>query len=128
MKFKDLLDAVGENKYLMKLQTNWELADDGQIAVNFPANLTLDSEVEVHYQWFWNSDTGVVTEISNAIECHDYVTFIKWINILHETEIPFLHLPYDASMWVDNKYIGEICISFNEQTFRLITKQNYKCD
>ena len=127
MKFKDILCAVGERMDWIKIHADWSLNDSGQITMSLPANITLDSEVDVHYQWFWHCNTEIDTsEIYNAIETHDYTTFIKWFEIL-ESKLPIVYLPCDAEMWVDDKYIGSVCVAFNKQTFQLITSQDHEC-
>ena len=127
MKFKDILCAVGERTDWIKICADWSLDDSCQITMSLPTNITLDSEVDVHYQWFWHCDPEIDTsEIYNAIETHDYATFTKWFEIL-ESKFPLVYLPDYAEMWVDDKYIGSVYVTFNKQTFQLITSQDHEC-
>ena len=127
MKFKDLLSAVGPRTDWIRLYTNCELTDGGEIIMTVPVHLTLETEVTVHYQWFWHCNPDVnTTEISNAIDTHDYETFSKWFDIL-ESRLPVTYLPVDAEICVDGEYVGSVCVAFSEQTFKLITSQDHEC-
>ena len=127
MKFKDLLNAVGSRNDWIKLYTNWELTDDGEIIIAFPVRLTPETEVEIHYQWFWHCNPNINTsEIYNAIETHNYKIFSKWFDVL-EAQLPVEYLPIDAEIRVGGEYIGSVCVAFDEQVFKLITSQDHEC-
>ena len=127
MKLKDVIEAVGVRKDWIHFDVDWNLTDNGQITLAVPVSMTLDSDVDVHYQWFWHCNPDVDTaEIVNAIETHDYATFARWFETL-ELKYPMIYLPSDAEMFVDGKYVGTVCVAFSEQTFNLITSQDHEC-
>lgn len=127
MKLKDILSAVGCHTDWIRFDANWNLDDSGQVNITLPTNITIDTEVNVHYQWFWHCNPNInTTEICYAIKSHDYTTFTKWFEAL-KSELPYIYLPCDAEIWVDNVCVGNVCVAFNEETFRLITSQDHEC-
>lgn len=127
MKFKELLDAVDSRHNWISFACDWSVQDDGNVAIKPYVNITLDTEVDVHYQWFWHCNLDVnTTEIYNAIATHDYETFTKWFDAFKE-RLPVEYLPINAEIRVDGEYIGDICVAFSEQTFKLITSQDHEC-
>lgn len=127
MKLKDVIEAVGDRTDWIQFYSSWKLTDSGKVVMTFPSNITLNSDVDIHYQWFWHCNPSVdTTEIYNAIRTHDYTTFTKWFEAL-ESELPFVYLPNDAEIWINDEYLGSVCVAFNEKTFRLITSQDHEC-
>lgn len=126
MKLKDVFAAAGERTDWVKFHWEWELTDTGNVIPKLPVNITLDSEVEICYQWFWHCNFDVDTkEIADSIESHNYQAFTKWFEKLSREQ--FTYLPTDAGIFVDDQYIGDVCVAFDNNMFALITKQDHEC-
>ena len=127
MKLEEVICAVGVRTDWIRFHTKWNVDANGQIITTCLTNIALNSEVDVHYQWFWHCNPEVdTTEIYDAIEAHDYATFTKWFEML-ELKSPIVYLPFDAQIWIEGVHVGDICIAFDKDTFQLITSQDHEC-
>lgn len=126
MKLRDIINSVGERKDWIKFHWDWGVSADGTIIPTMGVHPTLDSEVAVVYQWFHHCNPHIDTkEIWNAIKDHDYETFIKWYNILKCED--WTYLPSNATIWIGDFYVGDVCVAYMTETFALITDEDYEC-
>lgn len=126
MKLRDIINAVGSRKYWITFHWDWDTSDDGTVIPKMDVCPTLDSEVAVVYQWFHHFNPNVDTkEIWNAIENHDYKTFMKWYNFLRNEDLTYL--PSRAAIWIDDCYVGDVCVVYEPETFALISDEDYEC-
>lgn len=126
MKLRDIINAVGERKDWISFHWDWHMSEDGIIVPMMNVSPTLDSEVEIIYQWFHHCNPHIDTkEIWNAIRDHDYETFMKWYNILKYEDLTYL--PSMAAILIGDCYVGDICIAYKPETFALITDEDYEC-
>lgn len=126
MKFKELVDAVGPRKDWISFVCDWNIQDDGNVRVEPTVNITLDTEIDIHYQWFHHCNPNFnASEVWDAIEQHDYDVFYKWYEKF-VTE-PWTYLPSTASIYAGEKYIGDVCIAWHPDVFSLINSQDHEC-
>ena len=126
MKLIDIINAVGNRKDWIRFYWDWQTSDDGIIIPMMDVTPTLDSEVAVIYQWFHHLNPNIDTkEIWSAIENHDYATFMKWYNILRNENLTYL--PSQATIWIGDCCVGDVCVAYNQETFALISDEDYEC-
>ena len=126
MKLRDVIEAVGNRKHLIQFYCDWAVTLDNHIIPKFEAEITMDSDVEIYYQWYTHLNPNVNTKaIEDAIENHDYKTFTKWLNKLSQE--PWEYLPSRANLWSGDAYIGTVCVAYDEELFSLITDNGYEC-
>ena len=126
MKLRDVIEAIGDRKYWIKFHYDWSVTSDGCIVPVSPKEITMDSDVDILYQWYWHLNPNVNTkEIECAIENHDYKTFMKWFEKLEKE--PWEYLPTTANIYIDHTYIGTVCVVYNEELFSLITENDHEC-
>lgn len=127
MKLKDVFNAVGDRTDWIRFNWSYDIVGGKIIPISTcDEDITLDSDVEIGYQWFHHCHSGIdVNEISNAITDHQYETFYKWYN-LFEYE-PFTYLPCDADIYIGDKWIGSVCVAYDPQIFTLITWEDHEC-
>ena len=126
MKLKDIIQAVGKKKYWISFYYDWTITSDGRVVPVSEAELTMESDVELFYQWYWHLNPKVNTkEIEEAIENHDYKTFMKWFNMLEKE--PWEYLPTRANIWAGDTYVGTVCVAYDEGLFSLITGNDHEC-
>lgn len=126
MKLRDVFQAVGTRKYWINFHYDWMITEDEHIVPVTPTEITMDSEVDILYQWYWHCNPNVNTkEIEQAIENHDYKTFRKWFKKLEVEE--WEYLPTSADIYIGNAYIGTVCVAYDEGLFSLITDNDHEC-
>jgi hypothetical protein len=126
MKLRDVFQAVGNRKYWINFHYDWTITEDDHIVPVVPTEITMDSEVDIFYQWYTHLNPDVdVKEIESAIEDHDYETFIKWFERLISEE--WEYLPTAANIYIGNNYVGTVCVAYDEGLFSLITDYDHEC-
>lgn len=126
MKLREIIEAVGKKKYWIAFHYDWSITEDGRIIPKAEKEITMDSDVNIFYQWYTHLNPNVnIAEIENAIDNHDYKTFMKWFNKL-ENE-PWEYLPTRAEIWCDDAYIGTICVVYDVKLFSLIADNGHEC-
>jgi hypothetical protein len=126
MKLRDIIEALGKKKYWITFHYDWTVATDGRIVPVPEKEITLDSDVELHYQWYTHLNPKVNTkEIDAAIENHDYKTFSKWVKMFENA--PWEYFPSMASIWSGDAYVGTVCVAYDEALFSLITSNDHEC-
>lgn len=126
MKLREIIEAVGERKWWIGFHYNWTITADGCVVPVPEKEITLDSEVELHYQWYTHLNPKInVREIEAAIDNHDYKTFSKWVRMFEDE--PWEYFPSRADIWSDNAYIGTVCILYDKTLFSLITGNGHEC-
>lgn len=128
MKLRDVIETVGDHKEWIRFRCGWAVDDKGNIRPTLPVNLSLDTEVEIFYQWFWHCDPRVDTrEVWDAIKNHDYETFMKWYKKFSRDG--WLYFPETASILLKDKHkhVGELDILYDPKVFALIMGQDYEC-
>jgi hypothetical protein len=124
MKLRDIIQAVESRRYWIKFYYDWAITSDGHI---IPKNeITMDDDVSVFYQWYHHFNPNVnIREIDNAIQNHDYKTFMKWFNKLEKEE--WEYLPTTAYIWSGEILLGTVCVVFDEELFSLISGNDHEC-
>ena len=126
MKLREIIEAVGNRKYWIAFHYNWHITSDGRIVPVSEKEISLDSEVQLHYQWYTHLNPKVDTkEIEAAIDNHDYKTFSKWVRLFEDE--PYEYFPSRADIWSDDAYIGTVCVIYDKTLFSLITSNDHEC-
>lgn len=126
MKLKDIMQAVGDRRYWIHFHYDWTITLDGHIVPVCEKEITMDSDVEIFYQWYNHLNPNVDTkEIECAIENHDYKTFMKWFNKLEKEQ--WEYLPTEANIYSGDVYVGTVCVVYDEKLFSLIADSGYEC-
>ncbi len=126
MKLRDIIEAVGNRKYLITFHYDWKISEDGSVVPVQEKEIFLDIDVELHYQWYTHLNPKVNTqEIDAAIKNHNYKTFSKWVNMF-ENE-PWEYFPSRADIFAGDTYIGTVCVVYDEVLFSLITSNDHEC-
>lgn len=126
MRLKDIFNASGGHINWINFNFKWEVAGDGTIVPFMEPNINMDSEVNVHYQWFWHFNEKLDTkEIWNAIKDHDYETFRKWYDMYVYDNLTYF--PSEAAIFMGDECVGFVCVVYSPETFALITSQDYEC-
>lgn len=125
MKLKKIFDTVGTRIDWIKFDYHWKL-DKGHIRPTMAVDLTLDTEVEVRYQWYYHGDPRINhDEVGRAIETHDFETFSKWFEKFEDER--WVYFPTTAYLLAGNCVVGELCVAFNPDVFALIENQDSEC-
>lgn len=86
-------------------------------------NITI-KRIEIIYFWYHHLHPEVnKKKICAAINNHDWKTFKEWLEWQKEQE--FVYFPENAVVYINGEYFGELLI--NEETFNLITDNDYEC-
>jgi hypothetical protein len=126
MKLKDVIEAAGNRLDWISFHWDWNIDHNDNIIPVMPVNINMDSDVSIHYQWFHHCDPHLnTTEVYDAIKNHDYNTFYKWFSTFENDQ--WTYLPSDADIWVDDEYVGRVCVAYRENLFALITSQDHEC-
>ena len=126
MKLRDILQAVGDSRYWIRFHYNWSITSDGRIVPVAEKEITMDSDVNIHYQWYTHHNPNVnIAEIENAIENHDYQTFMWWFNKLENEQ--WEYLPTQADIWSGDAYVGTVCVVYDKRLFSLISGNDHEC-
>lgn len=126
MKLRDVFQAIGNRKYWINFHYDWTITEDEHIVPVVPTEITMDSEVDLFYQWYTHLNPNVdIEEIERAIENHDYKTFMKWFESLVSEE--WEYLPTTANIYIGNTYIGTVCVVYDEGLFAMITDYDHEC-
>lgn len=126
MKLREIIEAVGKRKYLINFHYDWTFDTDGQLIPVPVRAVGIDSQVELHYQWYTHLNPKIdVRAIEVAIENHDYKEFSKWVRMF-ENE-PWEYFPSRASLWCFGEYVGDVCVVYDEALFSLITSNDHEC-
>jgi hypothetical protein len=126
MKLRDVFQAVGNRKYWINFHYDWTITEDDHIVPISPTEITMDSDVDILYQWYTHLNPDVdVKEIECAIENHDYQTFMKWFDKLQGEELEYL--PTEAYIYINNAYVGTVCVVYDEGLFAMITDNDHEC-
>ena len=126
MKLRDIIQAIGNQRHWIDFYYDWSIASDGHIVPMPETEITLDSDVEIYYQWYTHLNPNVdVKEIEDSIENHDYKTFTKWFEKL--VSEPWEYLPTRANIWSGNAYVGTVCVVYDKKLFSLITDNGHEC-
>ena len=87
-------------------------------------NKMIINEMRIIYFWYYHLNPKVKTrEIESAINNHDWKTFEKWLEWQEEQDL--VYFPEYADVYINGEYFGELLI--NEETFNLITNNEYEC-
>lgn len=87
-------------------------------------NKIVITKIRVVYLWYYHLNPKVKTrEIETAINNHDWKTFEKWLKWQEEQDL--VYFPEYADVYINGEYFGELLI--NEETFNLITVNDYEC-
>ena len=126
MKFKDLINAVGPRKDWISFWCNWDVKENGSVVISPSVDVTLDTEVEVGYQWFHHCNPNLNRdEVWESIEQHDYNTFYKWYETFMTDH--WVYLPSTANIYVGDECIGEISVAWHPSVFSLVSFQDCEC-
>ena len=126
MRLREIIEAVGKKKYWITFHYDWNVTEDGHVVPVQEKEITLDSDVELHYQWYTHLNPKVNTkEIDASIENHDYKTFSRWVKMF-ENE-PWEYFPSRAYIWAGDTYVGTVCVVYDEGLFSLITGSDHEC-
>lgn len=128
MKLRDVITTVAKNGYLswINFDFDWKIDNNGCLCPVEKVKVTLDSNVNIVYQWFWHCNKELNTkEIWNAISNHDYETFMKWYDIYKYENITYF--PAKAYIFIGEECIGSVCVVYAKEVFNLITNQDYEC-
>lgn len=126
MKLRDIFQAVGDRKYWINFHYDWTIREDDHIVPVTPTEITMDSEVDMLYQWYTHLNPNVdVEEIERAIVNHDYKTFMKWFDKLQSEE--WEYLPTSANIYIGHEYVGTVCVVYDEDLFSMITDYDHEC-
>ena len=126
MKLRDIINTVGSRLDWIRFNWDWVITGNGAVLPDLRTNLNTNSDVTVVYQWYHHMNPDIdMNEISNVIETHDYDTFYKWYKKF-ETD-HWTYFPSEASIFVEDEYVGDICIAYDPNVFALITCQDHEC-
>lgn len=127
MKLKDVFSAVGDHTDWIKFDCDYDILGCKIVPIfAYDIDITLDSDIEIGYQWFHHCNPDLdLEEISKAIEKHNYGTFCKWYNELENGYLDYF--PSDATIYIDDKAIGSVCVVYNPWVFNLITWEDHEC-
>lgn len=126
MKLREIIEAVGNKKYWITFHYDWNVTEDGHVVPVQEKEITLDSDVELHYQWYTHLNHKIdVRAIEAAIENHDYKEFSKWVRMFEDE--PWEYFPDRADIWSFGVYVGTVCVAYDEALFSLITSNDHEC-
>lgn len=126
MKLREIIEAVGKKKYWIAFHYDWNITEDGHVVPVTEKEISLDSDVVLHYQWYTHLNPKInIKEIEAAIESHDYKTFSKWVRIFEDE--PWEYFPSRADIWSDDAYIGTVCVVYDARLFSLIVDNSHEC-
>ena len=126
MKLKDIFTAAGNRLDWINFHWDWRIDDNGNVVPVMPVNINMNSDISVVYQWFHHFDPNLDTkDACNTIKNHDYNTFCKWFKMFEDD--PWTYFPCEAALWVDDEYIGDVCVAYSEKLFSMITDQDHEC-
>lgn len=81
-------------------------------------------EFEIIYFWYHHLNPKVnKRKVETAINNHKWKKFKKWLKWQEEQD--FVYFPEYAVVYINGEYFGRLLI--NEQTFNLITDNEYEC-
>ena len=105
---------------------DWNITEDGRIVPVQEKEVSLDSDVELHYQWYTHLNPKIdIHAIEEAIESHDYKTFSKWVRMFEDE--PWEYFPSRADIWSGDAYVGTVCVVYDKTLFSLITGNDHEC-
>lgn len=85
---------------------------------------TIVTKIRTIYLWYTHLNPKVNTkEIETAIINHDWITFKKWLDWQKKQKL--VYFPEYADIFINGKPFGKLLI--NEETFKLITDNDYEC-
>lgn len=126
MKLKDIIVAAENRPDWISFHWDWEIACNGNIVPVMPVGVNTNSDVSIVYQWFHHCNPHLDTkEVSKAIKAHDYNTFYKWYEKFEFD--PWVYFPSKANIWIDDEFVGEVCVAYSEKLFALITDEDHEC-
>ena len=124
MKLKDIIETAKGKYAPIDFDSKWLVDDNGNICIKTPIPVNIEDEVEIVYHWYHHMiDKEIVDDIQNAIDTHDYETFMKYAN----KDVRFEFFPIDASIYANGKFVGNIAIFAEKEVFSLITYSECEC-
>ena len=126
MRLRKIIEAIGKRKYWITFHYDWTINTDGLVIPVQEREVSLDSPVELHYQWYTHLNPKIdVRAIEAAIENHDYKEFSKWVNMFANES--WEYFPDRADIWSFGVYVGTVCVVYDETLFSLITSNDHEC-
>lgn len=123
MKLKDIIETAKGKFAPIDFDSKWLVDDNGNICIKTPIPVNVEDEAKIVYHWYPHMiDKEIIYDIQDAIDTHDYETFMKYAN----EDASFKIFPIDASIYANGKFVGNIAIFAEKEVFNLITYSEAK--